>query len=202
MDRFLKKQIKLDLNEKMVFLAGPRQVGKTTLAKSLYHDMDYLSWDIDEGRTRILSKQYKTHDLWIFDEIHKYTNWRNYLKGLYDQFGKKQRILVTGSAKLDILRKGGDSLQGRYHFLRLLPLTFKELKMKTQSDVVNLFNLSGFPEPFFQQSQNKCNRWSRTYRERIIRQEVATNEQIIDLGSMEIFYNRLPDLHFEFRMLL
>jgi uncharacterized protein len=131
--------------------------------------------------------------LWIFDEIHKYKTWRNFLKGLYDLHGKNQQILVTGSAKLDQLRKGGDSLQGRYHFLRLMPLSFSELKMKTLSDAKMLFKYSGFPEPFFAQDQNKCNRWSRGYRERLIRQEVATQEQIIDLGNMEIMLNRLPD---------
>jgi hypothetical protein len=193
MDRILKKQILEDLSEKMVFLAGPRQVGKTTLAKSLFKNMEYLNWDIDEDRSRILNKNFKPSDIWIFDEIHKYKTWRNYLKGLYDKLSNQQKILVTGSAKLDVLRKGGDSLQGRYHFLRLMPLSYKELKMKTAKDCVELFDLSGFPEPFFSQSKTKCNRWSRSYRERIIRQEVATNELIQDLGNMELLYNRLPD---------
>lgn len=193
MERSLKSQIQSDLEEKMVFLAGPRQVGKTTLSKSLYKSYDYLNWDIDEDRTRILAKSYQKSELLIFDEIHKYKTWRNYLKGLYDKLGKEQKILVTGSTKLDTLRKGGDSLQGRHHFLRLLPLTFKELKMKNEKDTKLLFDLSGFPEPFFSQSKAKCNRWSRSYRERIIRQEVSSNELIQDLGNMEIFFNRLPD---------
>lgn len=194
MERSLKNQILEDLDEKMVFLAGPRQVGKTTLAKSLFKKSDYLNWDIDGDRTRILAHTHKSAEIWIFDEIHKYKTWRNYLKGLYDQFGKDQKILVTGSAKLDTLRKGGDSLQGRYHFLRLMPLTYKELKMSSIQDAVQLFQLSGFPEPFLSQSQSKCNRWSRSYRERIVRQEVATNEQIQDLGNVEILLNRLPEV--------
>lgn len=192
MERYLKSQILNDLSEKMVFLGGPRQVGKTTLAKSLYKDAEYLNWDIDEGRSRILKKSFASNKLWIFDEIHKYKTWRNYLKGLYDKFGERQKILVTGSAKLDILRKGGDSLQGRYHFLRLMPLSFNELKMKSVADAQNLFKLSGFPEPFLRQSVSTANRWSRSYRERIIRQEVATNEQIEDLANMEIMFDRLP----------
>lgn len=193
MERSLKKQVTKDLKEKMVFLAGPRQVGKTTLAKSLSYKLDYLNWDIEEDRTRILTKAYKPADLWIFDEIHKFKSWRNYLKGLYDKVGPRQKILVTGSAKLDILRKGGDSLQGRYHFLRLMPLTYKELKMSSVSEALTLFELSGFPEPFLAQSKTKCQRWSRNYRERIIRQEVATNEQIQDLGNMELLFQRLPE---------
>jgi len=194
MDRFLKSQIVEDLSEKMVFLAGPRQVGKTTLSKSLFKSTDYLNWDTDEGRSRILNKEFSKSTLWVFDEIHKYKNWRNYLKGIFDKLGYEQKILVTGSAKLDILRKGGDSLQGRYHYLRLLPLSFKELNMKTTADLTHLYNLSGFPEPFFKGIQGSCNRWSRSYRERLVRLEVATNEQFSDLATIEIMLNRLPDL--------
>jgi predicted AAA+ superfamily ATPase len=178
----------------MVFLAGPRQVGKTTLSKSLIKSMDYLNWDIDEDRSRILAKEFKKSQLWIFDEIHKFKNWRNYLKGIYDKLGKQQKILVTGSAKLDVLRKGGDSLQGRYHFLRLLPLSFKELGMSNQKDLLSLYSLSGFPEPYFKGSKDYCNRWSRSYREKVVRQEVATTEQFLDLGTMEIMFHRLPEI--------
>lgn len=194
MDRFLKQQIKSDLEDKMVFLAGPRQVGKTTLSKSIAKNHEYLNWDIDSHRSSILAKEFAKSDLLIFDEIHKYKSWRNYLKGIYDQLGEQQKILVTGSAKLDVLRKGGDSLQGRYHFLRLMPLTFSELKMKTSQDALELLNLSGFPEPFFAQSKAKADRWSRQYRERIVRQEVSSTELIQDLGNMEILYHRIPDL--------
>lgn len=194
MDRFLKEQILEDLKEKMVFLAGPRQVGKTTLSNSLFKSMDYLNWDIDEDRTRILAKEFHKANLWVFDEIHKYTKWRNYLKGLCDKdLHHNQKILVTGSAKLDVLRKGGDSLQGRYHYLRLLPLTFNELKMVNNEDLINLYSLSGFPEPFFKGNKDKANRWSRSYRERLVREEVASNEQFLDLGTIEIIIHRIPD---------
>ncbi len=175
-------------------MAGPRQVGKTTLAKSLNKKATYLNWDIDEDRSKILNKEFVPGDLWIFDEIHKYKNWRNFLKGLYDKHQKKQKILVTGSAKLDVLRKGGDSLQGRYHFIRLMPLSCHELKISTTSDLNHLYQLSGFPEPFFKGSKTNCNRWSRSYRERIVRQEVASNEQFLDLATIEIMLGRLPDL--------
>lgn len=194
MDRFLKKQIANDLKEKMVFLAGPRQVGKTTLSKSIRKNYTYLNWDIDEDRSSILQKNFKKSDLIIFDEIHKYKTWRNYLKGIYDGMGDDHNILVTGSAKLDILRKGGDSLQGRYHFLRLMPLTFKELGMKSVADAELLLEFSGFPEPFLKQSKVKADRWSRQYRERLIRQEVFSNELVQDLGNMELLLHRIPDL--------
>ncbi|NUM89688.1 MAG: ATP-binding protein, partial [Bdellovibrionales bacterium] len=194
MDRYLRPQINRDLKEKMVLLAGPRQVGKTTLAKSLVKSPDYMNWDVDEDRTRILSKEFRRSPLWIFDEIHKYKNWRNYLKGLVDKLGRSQRILVTGSARLDALRKGGDSLQGRYHFLRLLPLTAGELRLNSARDVADLYALSGFPEPYFSGSKTSCDRWSRGYRERLVRQEVAENTQLQDLATIEIVLGRLPDI--------
>jgi uncharacterized protein len=195
MERQLKKQLVTDLNEyKMILLAGPRQVGKTTLSKSIYKSSDYMNWDIDEDRTRILNKEFRKAPLWIFDEIHKFSRWRNYLKGIYDQQGQSQKILVTGSAKLDILRKGGDSLQGRYYFHRLMPLTFAELNMKSNRDLLTLYHLSGFPEPFLNGQKSNANRWSRFYRQRVVREEISSNEQFNDLATIELMYQRLPGL--------
>lgn len=194
MERYLKPQIVKDLNKKMVFLAGPRQVGKTTLSQSITKNIDYMNWDIDKDRSRILNKEFKNTDLWVFDEIHKYKVWRNYLKGIFDEFKNEKKILVTGSAKLDLLRKGGDSLQGRYHFLRLHPLSINELKGRKQSDLIELMELGGFPEPFFGSSKTEANRWTREYRQTLVRQEVATQELIQDLGNLELLMTRLPDL--------
>ena len=121
--RDLMPQVKKDLTRKMVFVSGPRQVGKTTMARALPGGKTgYLTWDDAEDRERILTQQLPSSTLWIFDELHKYRQWRNYLKGLYDKRRARQRILVTGSGRLDFYRFGGDSLQGRYHLLRLHPL--------------------------------------------------------------------------------
>jgi predicted AAA+ superfamily ATPase len=106
----------------MVFVAGPRQVGKTTLALSLPRaSKAYLNWDVSEHREKILKNELPTGKLWIFDELHKYRRWRNYLKGLFDARPADQKILVTGSGRLDLYRFGGDSLQGRYHLLISIP---------------------------------------------------------------------------------
>ena len=101
-----------------MFFGGPPQVGKTTLSLSLFSKKSYLNWDSFEDREKILDFKLPSEKTWVFDEIHKYKKWRNYLKGLYDK-NKNQQILVTGNARLDLYRYGGDSLQGRYHFLRL-----------------------------------------------------------------------------------
>ncbi len=179
----------------MVFVSGPRQVGKTTLALSLPGARrGYLNWDVAEHRERILRRELPSSSLWVFDEIHKYRSWRNYLKGLYDVRPRSRRILVTGSARLDLYRFGGDSLQGRYHLLRLHPLSAAELGLTTARHLRDLLALGGFPEPFFEGSEVSARRWSREYRQRLIRDDVASLERIQDLGNLELLMLRLPDL--------
>lgn len=193
--RYLTKQIKQDLARKMVFVDGPRQVGKTTLAKSLLQDSaGYLNWDVSEHRERILRKELPPTKLWVFDELHKYRSWRNYLKGIFDSKAQDQKILITGSARLDYYRFSGDSLQGRYHYLRLHPLSLAELKSKSQQDFMDLLHLGGFPEPYFANSQIEAKRWSREYRTRLIREDLVQLERVHDLGNIELLALRLPEL--------
>lgn len=193
--RYLAGQVERDLARKMVFVAGPRQVGKTTLARSLPGGAaGYLNWDIPEQRERILKRELPPGDLWAFDEIHKYRLWRNLLKGLWDGRREGQRILVTGSARLDLYRYSGDSLQGRYHLLHLHPLSVAELGLQTSAELVELLTLGGFPEPYFGGSEVEARRWSREYRNLLIREEVVSLERVQDLGRLEQLALRLPDL--------
>lgn len=193
--RYLATQIQDDLERKMVFVAGPRQVGKTTLARSLPGgEAGYLNWDVAEHRERFLNRELPPGDLWVFDEIHKYRSWRNYLKGLYDGRPAGQRILVTGSARLDFYRYSGDSLQGRYHLLRLHPLSVAELGLETVDELAQLLRLGGFPEPYFGGSEVEARRWSREYRNLLVREEVTALEQVQDLGNLELLMLRLPAL--------
>lgn len=193
--RYLVPQVRRDLRRKMVFVAGPRQVGKTTMARSLRGaGRGYLSWDVAENRERILARELPPGKLWIFDEIHKYRPWRNYLKGLWDARRPGQQILVTGSARLDLYRRGGDSLQGRYHLLRLHPLSVAELGMTGPEGLLSLLELGGFPEPFFEGSAVEARRWSREYRQRLVREDVVDLERVQDLGTLELLLLRLPEL--------
>jgi predicted AAA+ superfamily ATPase len=170
-------------------------VGKTTLAKSLLYDnQGYLNWDVAEHRQAILNKEFPLSPLWVFDEIHKYRSWRNYLKGIYDTKSPQQQIMVTGSARLDYYRFSGDSLQGRYHYLRLHPLSLAELPEQSQSDFMNLLMLGGFPEPYFLGSEIEAKRWSREYRTRLIREDLIQLERVHDLGNIELLSMRLPEL--------
>lgn len=194
--RYLTQQIQKDLTKKMVFVGGPRQVGKTTMAKDLLtvKAQGYLNWDVPEHRELILKKEFPPAPLWIFDELHKYRKWRNYLKGIYDIKSPRQQILVTGSARLDYYRYSGDSLQGRYHYLRMHPLSFAELNLKTQEDLLELLQLGGFPEPYFSSSEIEAKRWTREYRTRLIREDLVQLEKVHDLGSIELLAIRLPEL--------
>lgn len=129
MKRYLEERVRQDLKEKMVFVGGPRQVGKTTVAFHLLGKADeshpaYLNWDSPTTKQSILKGELPSDQkLIVLDEIHKYKGWRNLVKGFYDQYKSKRQFLVTGSARLDYYRRGGDSLQGRYHYYRLHPLT-------------------------------------------------------------------------------
>ena len=193
--RYLTAQVERDLRRKMVFVAGPRQVGKTTLARGLPDGArGYLNWDVAEHRGRILRGELPPSPLLVFDEIHKFRRWRGFLKGLYDAGAPRQRILVTGSARLDLYRHGGDSLQGRYHLLRLHPFSFREVGAKSAGDLEQLLMLGGFPEPFLGGSEVEARRWSREHRTRLVREDVADLERVQDLAAIELLAMRLPEL--------
>lgn len=193
--RYLTSQVQADLAEKMVFVAGPRQVGKTTMAKSMLTDpRGYLNWDIRPQREAILREEWPDAPVLVLDEIHKYRKWRNMLKGLFDQFRDQKRILVTGSARLDYYRFGGDSLQGRYHLLHLHPLSVAELGIRSEADFKALLSLGGFPEPFYGGSAVKARRWSRDYRSRLLEEDLTGLESVHDLGTLEKMMLRLPEL--------
>lgn len=193
--RYLEAAVRADLRRKMVFVAGPRQVGKTTLSLSITGTKKgYFNWDIPSHREAILKREMPLTRILSFDEIHKYKRWRNFLKGLYDERKSRQKILVTGSARLDFYRYGGDSLQGRYHFFRMHPFSIAELKLNTRKDFETLLTLGGFPEPFLSGSEVEAKRWSREYRSRLITDELTSLERVHDLGQLELLSLRLPDV--------
>lgn len=196
--RYIYQCVKEDIQQKMVFIGGPRQVGKThfskTFAQELYPHFSYLNWDDADDRMAILDRTIPKSDLIVFDELHKNRKWRGLVKGLFDKFHPALKILVTGSARLDYYRFGGDSLQGRYHYFRLHPLTVRELGIKSVKELDDLMKLSGFPEPYFSGSERSARRWSRSYRQRLIREDLSSLEKTEDLARVELMAMRLPDL--------
>lgn len=194
--RYLKSFISEDLLSKMVFIGGPRQVGKTTLARQIIKkSSSYLNWDHLEHRQWILKNQIPTHlDKLIFDEIHKFPNWRNFIKGLYDTYQDRIKIIVTGSARLDHFKKGGDSIFGRYHYYRLHPLSLREMNKKpTAKDVNDFFHLGGFPEPLLSGSQRTYRRWALERLHRVVYTDINDLENLKTISSIEILIQALTD---------
>ncbi len=198
--RYLTPYIQEDLKEKMVFLSGPRQVGKTTLALNLLGGSEnhpaYFNWDFLEDQQLLLNFQFPPNQkLLVFDEIHKYKRWRNWLKGLYDKTKTQRAYLVTGSARLDLYRRGGDALTGRYHFFRLHPFSLLELDKEAHVDAVeSLFQFGGFPEPLFSQSQKKLRRWHQERFNQVLRDDLRDLERVEEVTLVGQLAERLPAL--------
>jgi len=188
------------LPRKMVFIGGPRQVGKTTLALALVgkgadetHPA-YFNWDDPRAAARLRRLELPPgQPLLVLDEIHKYARWRNLVKGLYDTEKSRHRIIVTGSARLDYYRKGGDSLAGRYRYFRLHPFSLRELSASaTKSDVDALLRFGGFPEPLFLQDEREHRIWQRDRISRVVRGDLRDLEQVREISLVEQLVDLLP----------
>ena len=188
--------IREDLTNKMVFLGGPRQVGKTTLAQALlgdYHDEHpgYFNWDNPQHRRNILQQQWPLKQkLLVFDEIHKFKYWRNLTKGYYDSLKSTHQFLITGSARLDYYRKGGDSLLGRYYYHRLHPLSLPELG--DVQALPHLIHFGGFPEPYLKASKRQLRRWHLQRKERIIYSDIRDLEHVREISMIDLLVDALP----------
>ncbi len=190
MKRYIETQLKNDLANKIVLLSGPRQCGKTTLAKQLYSEYDYFNYDAGEDRLALQKKAWdRAKPLIIFDEIHKQQQWKRWLKGIYDTEGIPPQILATGSARMDMYRKVGDSLAGRYFQYRLHPLDLKEITQRLDLSIdeafERLWQLSGFPEPFLQNDMNYYKRWRRSHLDIILRQDFIDLYSVRDIKAIE-----------------
>lgn len=211
--RYLTQYIVNDLKDKMVFVGGPRQVGKTTLCRDLvassFKKHAYFNWDNRADRKAIMAASWPGEaELLIFDEIHKYRQWKGLIKGEYDKLKDRFKFIVTGSARLDLYRKGGDSLQGRYHYYRLHPFTLSEIEgipykssilseipvgQDFYQDALNtLDSFGGFPEPVTRQSKRQLRRWHNEKVERMFREDILDVQSIRDIGNMKLLSDILP----------
>ncbi len=198
MERFQKKAILRDLKKKMVLLAGPRQAGKTTLAKEIakeFSSSTYLNYDRLEDRKILLKEAWlPSTELLIFDEIHKMPKWKNFLKGVYDTKPASQKILVTGSARLEVFKKVGDSLAGRYFLHRLMPLSPAECEKVHASYTLERFlERGGFPEPFLTENTTDANRWRLQYTDSLLREDVLDFENIQNLNAIRLVFEMLRE---------
>ena len=193
---------------------GPRQVGKTTTSletSSANPHHFYLNWDNQTDRLLImdgqeavakqmgLDKLRNEPAIVVFDEIHKFVNWKDFLKGFFDVYGKRTKIIVTGSARLDILNFGGDSLMGRYFLYRLHPLSIREIldpslsdleirppKPILQEELQTLLQFGGFPEPFLQRNTRFYNRWKKLRLQQLFQEDLQDITNVQEIGLLQI----------------
>ena len=196
--RYLFDAIEEFLDRKMVFVGGPRQVGKTTLCLQFLSpprpsNKNYLNWDDLTDQKSLRSGQLPGGSLVVIDELHKFKNWRNLMKGFYDKKKDVQKFLVTGSARLDYYRRGGDSLLGRYRYLRLHPFSVSELGICTSAGIERLLTFGGFPEPYLTADEREWKLWTRERLYRIIRDDLRDLELVRDLSNIEIMAESLSD---------
>jgi len=182
----------------MVLLAGPRQAGKTTLAKAIaknFASSVYLTYDRLEDRKIILNEAWlPSVELIILDEIHKMPMWKNYLKGVYDTKLPSQKILVMGSARLEVFKQIGDSLAGRYFLHRLMPFSPAECeKVHIDYTIDRFLERGGFPEPFLTPDLVDANRWRNQYVESLLREDVLDFDNIQNVNAIRLVFELLRE---------
>jgi len=202
----------------MAFVSGPRQVGKTTTCR--VHGDSYIDWDNIDDRESILAgparlidhyrldRLSRTHPVVIFDELHKYPRWKQFLKGFFDTYADQLRILVTGSSRLDVYRRGGDSLMGRYFLYRMHPFSVAETltqdlpdekriirppKKLSPANFDALWTHGGYPEPFLKRDMRFSRRWQSLRLEQLVREDIRDLTQIQQLDQLELLVKLLAE---------
>lgn len=197
MKRDLQQFIEKDLSKKIVFIVGPRQVGKTYLSKKIaqnYQKPLYLNFDNAKDREVIREQSWlQSTDLIIFDEIHKMPNWKNYIKGVFDTRAEQLHILVTGSARMEVFQQSGDSLAGRFFLYHLMPFTPAELKETKFQEIDDYIQRGGFPEPFLSEDEIDAKRWRRQYVNGLVREDILNFENIKDLKTINLLFELLRE---------
>ena len=202
----------------MVLVSGPRQVGKTTTCRN--HADSYANWDNVDDRELILAGPARLVERFgldrlsnaartiLFDELHKYPRWKQFLKGFFDTYADRMRIIVTGSSRMDVYRRGGDSLMGRYFHYRMHPFSIAEMlhtdlpdskriirppKKVKATDFDALWRHGGYPEPFLKRDVRFSRRWQSLRLEQLIREDIRDLTQIQHIDQLETLVRLLAD---------
>lgn len=209
-------------NRQMLFLVGPRQVGKTTTSLDVseeHRNWFYLNWDVKEDRELIIQGAHAIADfiqleklrtnspIIVFDELHKYGRWKTFLKGFFDLYSSKIQIIATGSARMDVYKAGGDSLMGRYFPYRLHPLSVSEIvhphirkteiaskpKRIKEEDWLSLYQFGGFPEPYLKRNRAFSTRWKNLRMDQLFQEDIRDLTRIQELGQMQLLAEFIRD---------
>jgi predicted AAA+ superfamily ATPase len=165
------------------------------LSESTEKHPGYLNWDNPKDRPLLLRGELPAgENCIVLDEIHKFARWRNLVKGLYDANRSTASFLVTGSARLDYYSKGGDSLQGRYHYYRLHPFSLLELNPSAnRDDLESLLKFGGFPEPALRSEDRFWRRWQLERIQRVIYEDIRDLENVKEISLLELLGVELPN---------
>jgi uncharacterized protein len=199
MRRTLDDTLRADLKRKLVLLTGPRQVGKTTLARQLLAEVEggvYLNWDVPADRAVLQRQSWpRASPLLVLDEVHKMPLWKAWLKGVGDGRPPGQQVLVTGSARMDTFRQGGESLAGRYYAHRLHPISVREWCDVQGGDpdaaLARLLERGGFPEPFLAEEAGEAERWRAQYLTDLVREDVVEFSRVHEIAALRLFVEML-----------
>ena len=200
----------------MIFVVGPRQVGKTFLCTDIPLEHHYYNWDNQDHRRLIVDGPRRISEeiglgqlseeprVIVFDEIHKYAKWKDFLKGFFDVYGPKSRIIVTGSSRLDVVKRGGDSLMGRYFLYHLHPLSVREIMGPVPRDaeihpplpidrqtMEALYGFGGFPEPFLKANPRFSNRWKRLRQQQLFTEDMRDFTRVQEVSQIELLAETL-----------
>jgi len=201
MKRYLDDLILHDLAQKAVILTGPRQVGKTTISRRLmaaFGTAQYLNWDVLSDRVVLQRQSWNPRaGLLVMDEIHKMPNWKKWLKGVIDGRPEKQALLITGSARMETFRQGGESLAGRYFAFRLHPISVREWCEQQDASpfyaLGHLMERGGFPEPCLAGDAIQADRWRTQYFNDLIREDVLEFSRLHEIKTMHLFVELLRE---------
>src|SRR5215472_4267070 len=200
----------------MALVSGPRQVGKTTTCRSIGEA--YLNWDNADDRRRLLRGPAALAEalqldhltahipVAVLDELHKYSKWKTLLKGFFDTYGERVHLIVTGSSRPDVFRRGSDSLMGRYLLYRMHPWSVGESlrtnlpqrEISAQAEITAaeweaLWEHGGFPEPFLRRDSRFTRRWRSLRQEQLSREDPREVALVTDLGTMETLMQLLAE---------
>jgi len=206
----------LEQYRQMIFVVGPRQVGKTTLCADLTQEHHYFNWDNQDHRALIVEGPNRIGEeidvrqlrekprIIIFDEIHKYSKWKDFLKGFFDVYSSRVRIIVTGSSRLDVFKRGGDSLMGRYFLYHLHPISVREIigtrlagnEIQTPRPIdpqafSSLYTFGGFPEPFLKANVRFSNRWKRLRQQQLFTEDIRDLTRVQEVQQIELLAETL-----------
>ena len=165
----------------VVAILGPRQCGKSTLAKRIITGRKksvYLDLELDSDIRKIddpeLFLSQHEDKLVCIDEIQRMPDLFKALRGIIDQKRRNGRFLILGSASRDLIRQSSETLAGRICYMELTPFLYSEISNTGKADLMKLWTRGGFPESLLSRSNQSSTTWRenfiRTYLERDIPQ--------------------------------